>query len=115
MEKQLTYLWGAQTSTPISKLKAEWAGPIKNQKKIMKTYKVKVYTDRTEWRNEEGKLHREDGPAIERNDGSKFWYLNGQEVTEEEHRRRTQKTVELTLDDIADKYGIPVEKLKLKK
>jgi len=24
-----------------------------------------------------GKLHREDGPAIERSDGNKEWYLNG--------------------------------------
>ena len=104
----------------------------------MKTYKVKVYKDSTEWYNENGKRHREDGPAIEYSSGSKEWYLNGKchredgpavdwgggskewwlngkKVTEEEHRRRTQKTVELTLDDIADKYGIPVEKLKLKK
>jgi len=25
-----------------------------------------------------GKLHREDGPAIEYADGSKFWYLHGE-------------------------------------
>jgi hypothetical protein len=25
-----------------------------------------------------GRLHRTDGPAIERADGDKFWYLNGQ-------------------------------------
>ena len=31
-----------------------------------------------------GKLHREDGPAIECADGNKFWYLNG----EESNRRR---------------------------
>ena len=24
-----------------------------------------------------GKLHREDGPAVEFADGDKFWYLNG--------------------------------------
>ena len=49
------------------------------------------------WLN--GKLHREDGPAIEWADGSKEWYLNGklheawylydEEVTEEEHKKRT--------------------------
>ena len=27
--------------------------------------------------NAKGKLHREDGPAIECADGDKFWYLNG--------------------------------------
>ena len=34
-----------------------------------------------------GKLHREDGPAIEWANGDKSWYLNGEEVTEEEHKR----------------------------
>ena len=38
-----------------------------------------------------GKLHREDGPAVEWDNGSKYWYLNGEEVTEEEHKRRTSK------------------------
>ena len=27
-----------------------------------------------------GKLHREDGPAIEWSDGSKSWYLNGKQL-----------------------------------
>jgi hypothetical protein len=40
-------------------------------------YTVKVYSDRTEWYFN-GKLHREDGPAIEYADGSKYWYLGGQ-------------------------------------
>jgi hypothetical protein len=31
-----------------------------------------------------GKYHREDGPAIEYTDGSKEWYINGEELTEEE-------------------------------
>ena len=30
------------------------------------------------WRNEAGELHREDGPAVERADGYKAWYVNGQ-------------------------------------
>ena len=30
-----------------------------------------------------GKLHREDGPAIEYANGSKEWWLNGVEYTEE--------------------------------
>jgi hypothetical protein len=29
------------------------------------------------WYNEQGELHREDGPAVKRTDGSKYWYLNG--------------------------------------
>ena len=30
-----------------------------------------------EWRNEDGELHRRDGPAIEYPDGSEWWYRNG--------------------------------------
>ena len=41
-------------------------------------YTVKVYDDgRKEWYFN-GKLHREDGPAIEDANGDKFWYLNGE-------------------------------------
>ena len=29
------------------------------------------------YKNENGEYHRTDGPAIERSDGSKYWYLNG--------------------------------------
>ena len=29
------------------------------------------------WYNENGELHREDGPAVEWGDGSKEWYING--------------------------------------
>ncbi len=38
-------------------------------------YTVKVYDDRTEWFLN-GKLHREDGPAIEHASGYKAWWLN---------------------------------------
>ena len=44
----------------------------------MKEYKVKVFEDRVEWRNKDGKLHREDGPAIERSNGSKEYWIDGQ-------------------------------------
>ena len=45
----------------------------------MKTYKVTVDNDNTiYWYNEDGRLHREDGPAIEYASGTKSWYLNGQ-------------------------------------
>ena len=39
-------------------------------------YVVRVFENRTEWRLN-GKLHREDGPALEYADGSKEWWLNG--------------------------------------
>jgi len=39
----------------------------------------------------DGKPHREDGPAIEWTDGSKFWYVNGNELTEEEFNQWLEK------------------------
>jgi hypothetical protein len=30
------------------------------------------------WRNQEGQFHRTDGPAYERANGRKSWFLNGQ-------------------------------------
>ena len=36
-----------------------------------------VKIDRIEYTNENGQLHRENGPAIEHSNGSKYWYLNG--------------------------------------
>jgi len=36
------------------------------------------FSDRIEYLNEKGQRHREDGPAIEWNNGSKEWYINGQ-------------------------------------
>ena len=50
----------------------------------MKTYTVNVYDDGDKHWCLNGKLHREDGPAIERADGSKSWYLNDEELSEAE-------------------------------
>ncbi len=33
----------------------------------------------------DGKLHREDGPAVEYSDGSKYWYLNGKRYEPSAH------------------------------
>ena len=40
------------------------------------TYQVTVNERGTFWRLN-GKLHREDGPALEYADGTKAWYING--------------------------------------
>ncbi len=37
-----------------------------------------------EYKNESEELHRLDGPAIEYSDGSKEWWLNGINYSEEE-------------------------------
>jgi hypothetical protein len=39
-------------------------------------YEVKVYTNGDKHWYLNGKLHREDGPAVEWSNGAKFWYLN---------------------------------------
>jgi antitoxin component YwqK of YwqJK toxin-antitoxin module len=62
-----------------------------------------------------GKLHREDGPAIEYANDYKDWYINGKRLTEEEFNLRMSSTIELTLDEIAKKFGVSVDKLKIKK
>ena len=59
------------------------------------------------WLN--GKLHREDGPAYESANGSKSWYLNDEEVTEEEHKRMTSKVVEMTMEEINKALGKQVK------
>jgi len=61
-----------------------------------------------------GKRHREDGPAVEHADGYKAWYLNGERLTEKEFNAR-MNPAELTLDEIAEKFGVSVDKLKIKK
>jgi hypothetical protein len=64
------------------------------------------------WLND--KLHREDGPAVEWSDGSKSWWINGKCLTEEEFNAR-MNPVEITLDEIAEKFGVSVQQLKIKK
>lgn len=44
----------------------------------MKRYIVEVWEDRTYWRNEDGQLHREDGPAVEYVNGHKSWWVEGE-------------------------------------
>ena len=59
--------------------------------------------------------HREDGPAIEYVNGEKSWYLTSEYITEDEHARRTAKEIVLTIDEIAAKFGVSVEQLKITK
>jgi hypothetical protein len=103
---------------------------------MMQEYQVKVYDDKTEWYQNgkchrldgpaveyasgykawwlNGERHRLDGPAIECEDGSKEWYIEGEYLTEYEFNARINP-VELTLDEIALKFNIPVSQLKIKK
>ena len=61
-----------------------------------------------------GLRHRTDGPACEYADGTKSWWLNGQRMPIGEFLDATDYVV-LTLDEIAAKFGISVENLKIAK
>jgi len=60
------------------------------------------------------KLHRLDGPAIEDADGDKAWYVDGKCLTEVEFNALTAPALELTLEQIASKFGVDVNKVKIK-
>jgi hypothetical protein len=70
----------AETPTPVEKKSestpttdANLGGRVKN-----------IGTKGKQWVNKNGELHRTDGPAIEWADGTKYWYVNGNRLTEEE-------------------------------
>jgi len=64
----------------------------------------------------DGKRHRLDGPAIEYANGTKSWFVNDNRLTEGEFIALTSpNSVELTLDQIASKFGISVKQLKVVK
>ena len=69
-------------------------------------YTVKVYAggDKEWYLN--GKLHREDGPAVEYSYGTKYWYLNGKEVTKEEVMDPVE---EMTIEEICKALGKQVK------
>lgn len=56
-----------------------------NRYKLLETEdksKVTVYSDGTKRWHLKDKLHRDDGPAIEYQDGTNEWWLNGIQVRE---------------------------------
>jgi hypothetical protein len=72
------------------------------------------YADGDKHWYQNGQRHRLDGPAIEYADGTKLWYIKGEKLTEAKFLARTQSR-ELTMDEIAQRFSIPVELLKIKK
>jgi len=65
---------------------------------------MKVFSDGTKRWFLNGKLHREDGPAIEWPDGKKYWYLNDKEVSWQEVFKNA-KTKEQELSIIIHALG----------
>ena len=48
------------------------------------------HTNGTKYWYIDNELHREDGPAIEYMSGHKSWYLNNIQYTEKEHKHKTR-------------------------
>jgi hypothetical protein len=71
--------------------------------------------DKVWWVN--GKKHRLDGPAVEGEgvDGIKSWYVDGEYLNERRFNALSAPKIELTLDEIAAKFGVDASKLKIKK
>jgi hypothetical protein len=63
----------------------------------------------------DGQRHRLDGPAVEEADGSKAWYVDGKHLSEKAFNALSAPTLELTLEQIAAKFGVDVSKVKIKK
>ena len=70
-----------------------------------------ISSDRKEW-YKDGRLHREDGPAIEYANGSKHWYLNGKRVTRAEHKALTAPVEEMTMAQLEAALGKRIKIIK---
>ena len=68
-------------------------------------YEVEVYANGDKLWRLNGKFHREDGPAVEYAYGTKYWYLNDNNLTEAEHKAKTDPTVEMTMEEICKALG----------
>jgi hypothetical protein len=55
---------------------------------------IKVSSDGSKYWLLNGKLNREDGPAVERSNGTKQWFLNNKEVTWKEVFRQANGDLE---------------------
>jgi hypothetical protein len=97
-------------------------------------HEVKVYSNGDKYWRLNGKLHREDGPAVECSDykswwlngirhredgpaveysgGYNVWYLNGKRLTQEEFNERMVPEVEMTMAQISEALGKNVKVVK---
>ena len=67
----------------------------KNQKSI-----CEINHNRVKMWHLNGKIHREDGPAVEWSDGIKYWWLNDKNYTEEEYYKELFKMGKITKNEL---------------
>ncbi len=77
-----------------------------------KEYTVKVYDDGVKHWLMNGKLHREDGPAIEYANGTKRWFLDGKEYSKPVFLKKTSPVKEYTVAELEKLLGHPVKIVK---
>jgi hypothetical protein len=70
------------------------------------------YANGTKFWHLNGKRHREDGPAVEWANGTKFWYLGGTNYTEDEWKAKLNPVKELSVKEISDLLGYEVKVVK---
>lgn len=68
-------------------------------------YTVRVFNGITLWYLN-GKLHREDGPAMEFSNGLEFWYLDGQALSKEAYNARMNTFENKILEIDGKKYRL---------
>jgi hypothetical protein len=77
-----------------------------------KEYKVKVYADGTKYWCLNGKFHREDGPAMELANGVNYWYLDDEQCTEAEFKKKMAPAKEMTVAEIEALLGYRLKIVK---
>jgi hypothetical protein len=70
------------------------------------------WVDGTKYWYLDGKSHREDGPAVEYANGSKAWYLNGKYYTKAKFKAKMAPVKEMTVADLEKLLGYPVKIVK---
>ena len=59
-----------------------------------------------------GKRHREDGPAVEHADGVEYWYLEGVCLTKEAWKAKMNPVKEMSVQEISELLGFEVKVVK---
>lgn len=78
----------------------------------MKNYFINLYENLIKFFNKEGELHREVKSAGEYPDGSKFYNIKGEKLTEKEFNQRMNPTIEMTMEEVCKELGKNIKIIK---